>query len=191
MKNKIFIIEGPSGVGKDSIINELIKTVPNLVKAKNYTDRPPRPNEGDGAYFFISSQKFDELVKTGEIFEWEDTRNNGVRYGSSKNEVMGNLEQGKSIIKVVGVKKYDFFKEKFGSSVVGIFLLFDDLNNLKKRLAKRYPGITESELEIRYQNAYEKIKFADKYDFRVINPEGHPEQAVEEIKKIIENETND
>jgi len=74
MKGRIFVIAGPSGVGKDTIMEILIKKLPNLVKAISYTDRLKRADDKLHTYRFISKEEFDEYLKTGEIFEWEYAR---------------------------------------------------------------------------------------------------------------------
>ena len=188
MKSKLFIIDGPSGSGKDYLIDEVIKKQPNLIKAINYTDRKPRPDENKNAYHFVSHDEFDRLIKSGEIFEREITREDGVRYGSSKKEVIENLNQGKNIIKVTGVIRWDYFKSQFQENAVFIFIKPSDINALKERLRNKYPGISENEIEIRFQNAFDKKKLA-KYDFVVENPEGHPEQAINKIIDIISEQT--
>ena len=188
MKSNLFIIDGPSGSGKDYLIDEVVKKQPNLIKAINYTDREPRPDENKNVYHFVSHDEFDRLIKSGEIFEWETTREDGVRYGSSKKEVIENLNKGKNVIKVTGVIRWDYFKSQFQENAVFIFIKPSDMKALKERLRDKYPGISENEIKIRFQNAFDKKKLA-KYDFVVENPEGHPEQAINKIIDIISEQT--
>lgn len=78
--NKIFVISGPSGSGKDTVIDALRQTFPNFAQPISYTDRDKRADDKPYTYHFISKEKFDELVKSGEIFEWEFARDER-RYG--------------------------------------------------------------------------------------------------------------
>lgn len=182
--NKIFVISGSSGVGKDYVVNEVLKLFPDIKKSISYTDRDRRADDKPDAYHFVSKEEFDHLLETGEIFEWEYARDDR-RYGSSKKEVLGKLEQGENQIKIVGPKMFPNFKKIFGKKVIGIYIKYEDIDLMKKRIAETRPDITPKDLEVRYNQAKEDIKFEKYYDYSVINPEGHPEKAVEEIKNII------
>ena len=121
MKGRIFVIAGPSGVGKDTIMEILIKKLPNLVKAISYTDRLKRADDKLHTYRFISKEEFDEYLKTGEIFEWEYARDNINRYGSSKKEFdMLNVDY-------VYLVKYGDYIEKlpFSPGDLGVAKLYD------------------------------------------------------------------
>jgi len=182
--NKIFIISGPSGSGKDTILDAVIKKHPDFFRAISYTDREKRQDDKPDTYHFISSNAFDEFLKSGEIFEWEFARDHR-RYGSSRQEIQDALDQGKNIIKIVGPKSFPNFKNIFGDQVVGIFIKFEDINLLKTRIKKNRPDITHEDLEIRFKQSFADMEFEKYYDYSVINPEGNPQIAISEVENII------
>lgn len=184
MQNKIFVISGSSGVGKDYIINQTLKSFSNFKKAISYTDRDKRADDKPDAYHFISKEEFDKLIKSGEIFEWEFARDKR-RYGSSKIEVIGFLESGENQIKIVGPKMFHNFKNLFGDKVVGIYLDYENIDLMKNRIRSTRPDMTEQDLEVRFNQAKQDIAFKKYYDYIVINPEGHPEIAVSKVEEII------
>ena len=185
MKGRIFVIAGPSGVGKDTIMEILIKKLPNLVKAISYTDRLKRADDKLHTYRFISKEEFDEYLKTGEIFEWEYARDNINRYGSSKKEFDMLLKKGVNIIKIVGPKSFVNFRKIFGDRAIGIFIKYESLDELKPRLKRSRPDINKEEIEKRYCQAVKDMGYEKDYNYSVFNPEGHPESAAERIKQII------
>jgi len=184
---KIFIIAGPSGVGKDTIIDGVKSQIPDLEEAISYTDREKRMDDKPDSYFFVPKDKFDSLIKEGKIIEWEYARDER-RYGSSKKEIGRLLNSGKNLIKVVGPKSLVNFKKLFPGQLVGIFLKYENLDILKDRIRKNRPDITEEDLETRYNQAFEDMKCEKDYDYSVENPEGHPEIAIKKVTEIIEKE---
>jgi len=187
LKGKLFIIAGPSGSGKDTIIDAMCQKIPALKKAISYTDREKRLDDKADSYHFISKEIFDELVKSGEVFEWEYARDER-RYGSSKKEVMGHLAEGHNLIKIVGPKSFKNIKNIFGKQTTGIFIKYEGINLLKERIKKNRPDITERDLEVRFKQAFEDMGYEKDYDYSVINPEDHPEKAIGEVERIIQNE---
>lgn len=185
--SKIFIIAGPSGVGKDTIVEAVLQKFPQLEKTVSYTDREKRLDDKPNSYHFISKEKFDELVEEGEIFEWEYARDER-RYGASKKEITESLERGKNLIKVIGPKSISNLRKIFGNKIVSIFLKFQNLNLLKERIKKNRPDSSNEDIEIRYNQGLKDMEFEKYYDYSVVNPEGHPERAIEEVEKIIQKE---
>ena len=185
--NKIVVISGPSGVGKDTLMEAMILKFPNLQRAISYTDREKRADDKPDSYHFVSKEKFDELLKSGEIFEWEYARDE-KRYGSSQKEIQERLDAGKNIIKVVGPKSVPNFKNIFSDQAIGIFVKFDNIELLKNRIRKNRPDTSEQDIEIRFKQAFEDMKYERFSDYSVVNPEGHPEQAISEVENIIKKE---
>ena len=184
-KGKLFIISGPSGVGKDTIVDMVIKKNPKLRRAVTYTNRKIRPGEKPGRiYKFVSTDEFRELVKKGEISEWAKVH--GHLYGGSIKNISESLEKGENLIFDIDVGGGLRYKEVLPEAAL-IFLKYSSLFHLVERLKKR-PGTTDQEIEERFQNAQKEMKYEKDYDFRVVNPENHPEKAVVEIEKIIEQE---
>jgi guanylate kinase len=185
--NKILVISGPSGSGKDTILEAVCKAHPDFYRAISYTDRDQRQDDKPDTYHFISKEEFDKNLESGEIFEWEYARDQR-RYGSSRQEIQKALDEGKNIIKIVGPKSFTNFKNIFGDKVVGIFIKFENLGLLKTRIKKNRPDITEADLETRFAQAHKDMEFEKYYNYSVINPEGHPEIAIREVENIIDKE---
>jgi len=103
MRGTIYVVSGPSGAGKTSILKEVLKKIPNLTFSVSYTTRPKRPGEIDGEdYFFVSKEKFVELVNSGEFLEWAEVHGN--LYGTSKSFVESKIEKGINIILILMFK---------------------------------------------------------------------------------------
>lgn len=180
--NKIFVISGPSGVGKGTIIEALLK-IPelNLFWAKSYTTRPERESDkSEGHYIFTCEKKFKELEKTGEIFESNYYNNNW--YGSSKSEIDKILAQNKNVLKEVEVNGALVYKKKYPDAI--LIFIKTDLNNIKNRLISRGQN-TEAEISERLKTAQKELVLEKEYDYSILNPQGHPEKGIKKIKGII------
>lgn len=179
--NKIFIISGPSGCGKGTIIEALMKENSDLAWPKNYTTRSERESDKtENHYIFVDEKKFNELKQTDEIFESNFYNDNW--YGSSKSEIDNLIKSGKTVIKEVDVNGGEAYRKTFPDAV--LIFITTSLENIKSRLIGRGQN-TDAEIAERLEIAKQEIAMSKDYDYVVENPEGHPEKAVEEIKKII------
>jgi guanylate kinase len=159
----IIVIEGPSGAGKDSTINELIKQQPKkFEKIISLSTRNMREYEKQGnPYYFVSDAEFDGMVKTGDIFEW--TNIHGTKRGMSEKYIRQILNKNKIALKdcnLIGVRA---LQKKFGEkNVLSIFLLATK-EMTESRLRKR--GDSEKEITHRLAEYDEHIKEAEYYDY--------------------------
>jgi guanylate kinase len=181
-KNKIFIISGPSGSGKGTIVEGVLKTNKNDFNwAKSYTTRKIRESDKtENHYIFVDNEQFKKLEKEGEIIE--SNLYNDSWYGSSKSEIDNALRSGKNILKDVEVNGAIKYKKLFPDSV--LIFVKSNLNDIKNRLIKRGQN-TEKEIEERLGIAKNEISQEDQYHYKVYNPEGHQEKAIKEINGII------
>jgi guanylate kinase len=98
----LFVLSGPSGVGKDAILERLIGKIPNLVKSISVTTRPMRKDEKDGEnYFFVDENKFNEMINRDEFLEW--ARVHSYLYGTPKSFVEENLKKGIDVLLKIDV----------------------------------------------------------------------------------------
>ncbi len=185
--NKIFIISGPSGVGKGTIVEGILKNPElNLYWAKSYTTRPKRISDKiENHYRFCDLEAFKRLKKRGEILE--SNFYNGHWYGSSKSEIDDAIKVGRNVLKEIEVNGAMNYK-KFYPNAVMIFIK-TNLDDIKKRLISRGQNSKE-EIQERLGIAKKELEYEKEYHYSVVNPEGHPEKAVEEVEEIIKKELN-
>jgi len=179
-EKKIIIIEGPSGVGKDTIIDTIIKRYPDqFEKPINATTRKMRPNETQGnPYLFLSEQEFMDLRKTGEIFE--HTIRHGTYRGMRKSSFEGILKSGKIAIRDCDKYGFKALKEIYPDKVVGIFLTCDK-DTIKNRLLNRDEPLESMTARLNdYDNC---IKDAYYYDYVIENVD--IDQTINQILEII------
>ena len=152
----LFIISGPSGTGKGSIIKEMLKiTDPEaLVLSTSMTTRKPREGEVDGvSYFFVSKEDFIKGIEAEDFLEYAEVFGN--YYGTPKSKVMEKLERGIDVILEIDVQGAIAVKEKYSEAVM-IFILPPSHKELRRRLNKR--GTEEKDvIELRLSEAAREI----------------------------------
>lgn len=179
-KGRLFVISGPSGVGKGTITTEVLKRIPSLKKAVTYTTRTPRPGEVAGKdYHFVNRDEFERLKCQGEFLEWAEVYGNF--YGSPKREVERLLPEGFDVVLVLDVQGALSVKEKYPDSVL-VFLKPPSLEELRRRLEDRGTEPPEV-IERRMLKASWEMQQAGKFDHIVVNDE--LDKAVDEIIRII------
>ena len=181
MKGKLFIISGSSGVGKGTVIKELLKRADNLFLSVSSTTRKPREGEVHGKnYYFLSKEEFEEAVKNNEFLEWAEFSTN--KYGTSKKTVEEQLNKGQNVLLEIEVQGAMQVKKKIPEAVL-IFILPPDRDELEKRLRGR--GTESEEAILKRLNTIEfEMKESEKYDYKVVNDT--VERAVGEILTIYE-----
>lgn len=181
-KGRLFIISGPSGVGKGTIIEDVAKNPSNnLYWAKSYTTRLERESDkSEDHYIFIDEKKFKNLEKTGEILE--SNYYNNSWYGSSKSEIDNALGDGKNVLKEIEVNGAMRFKKLLPEAV--LIFIKAPITDIHKRLISRGQN-TDAEIKERLNTCKKELAYEKEYDYCIINPEGHPEEAIEEVEKII------
>jgi len=184
MQKLIFIISGPSGVGEDTIIDELKKKLV-IDKVVTTTTRDMRQNEINGvSYYFINDQEFDKELAEDNFFE-SAVQYNGKKYGVTHKEIQRVLNSQKIGIWKIEYKGVQKAKELLGDKVIAIFISAP-LSSLEQRIRGR-GGMTEEQIKDRMEYTKEWIKHKDIYDFEVKNLDGHLKEAVQEVLEIIKN----
>lgn len=165
-KGTLVLFSGPSGVGKDTVLEVVLNKNKDLQKSVSLTTRAIRENEIDGKdYYFISQSAFDNMVKNNEVLEFAQYGKNF--YGTPKAPIDKWLDEGKTIILKIEVQGAKKIKELYPEAV-GIFIMPPSMEELEKRL--RFRG-TESEDDIqrRLDIAKSEIENSVDYDYLVIN----------------------
>lgn len=181
LNQRIVVIEGPSGAGKDTIIKTLVKKYPDrFAKLVSVATRVMRPNESQGnPYHFVSNEEFDQMVASGDIFEY--TMRHGEKRGMSEKYIQELFTQNKIPLKdcnLIGVKA---LKSRF-QNVVTIFITADK-NEIEQRLHRR--GDALSDIKARMQDYDECMKEAEHFDHVIMND--NLEKTIDKILKIIYN----
>ena len=178
-KGKIIVISGASGVGKSTILKEVMKTRQDLVFSVSATTRPMRPGEADGVnYHFISRESFLDMVRKGEFLEYDEHHDN--LYGTLYSAVKDATEKGHVVLDIEPNGAMNV-RRKYPDAIL-IFIMPPSWEALEARLRGR--GDTpEEQVQTRLTRARWEIDQADKYDYKVVNDE--VETCVAEVLKII------
>lgn len=183
-KGKIILISGPSGVGKKTILDEILNNKNlNIVYSISATTRPKRRNEIHGKdYYFLSRNEFENGINQGDFLEYAEFCGN--YYGTPKQKIFEQLNQGKNVlleIETLGAKNImqQFDKDK----IISVFLIPPSLEILKQRLINRGTETLET-IDKRVQKASDELKYQDMYQNIVVND--NVNQTIKEITKIIE-----
>jgi guanylate kinase len=181
----LVVLSAPSGCGKTSIIERLLKRHPDWVRSVSATTRKPRVDEKDAQdYFFYSKKDFEQKVRDGKMLEHAVIYGN--LYGTPREFVEDQIGQGRIVIMTIDVQGTKQIMESWGkeNSLLSIFILPPSVKVLRERLTGRKtenPGEIEKRIEI----AQDEIKAAKLYDHTVINQ--NLDQAVLEVEEIILN----
>ncbi len=169
MANKeglLILFSGPSGVGKDTVLDVVLKKNKELQKSISLTTRNIRDNETDGKdYYFISVPEFERMIADGEVLEYAQYGSN--LYGTPKGPVDKWLSEGKNVILKIEVQGAENIKKLYPDSV-GIFLLPPSMDVLETRLRSRGTE-DEEDVKKRLEIAQNEIQKSKNYDYFVIN----------------------
>ena len=188
MKGKVIIFSAPSGSGKSTIINYLMQQNLNLAFSISATSRPPRGTEQHGVeYFFLTPEDFRQRIANGEFLEYEEVYKDRF-YGTLKEQVEKQLENGQNVVLDVDVKGGCNIKNYYGNRALSIFIQPPSIETLRQRLNGRGTDSPEV-IEDRIARAEYELGFADKFDTIVVND--NLEQAQQEALQIFKKFLND
>jgi guanylate kinase len=180
---KVFVITGPSGVGKGTLIRSLFDRIPALELSVSATTRPPRPGEQHGAhYHFLTREEFDRHVAAGDFVEWAEY--SGNRYGTLRSELDGRLEDGIPVVLEIEVQGARQVREKMPEAVQ-VFIAPPSRETLRTRLVGRGTD-TPEQVKRRLETADAELAAQPEFKHVVVND--RLEDAVDELVGIVEGE---
>jgi guanylate kinase len=179
-KGTLYVISGPSGVGKGTICKELLKRNPSLSLSISATTRPMRDEDTEGVtYFFKTKEEFKAMIDNNQLLEWATY--NGNYYGTPVEPVNKALEEGKDIILEIEVCGAINVRSLMPDAML-IFIDAPSFEELERRLIGRGSETPES-IKSRIDRAREELKLKDNYDRIVVNND--LQTAILEIENII------
>ncbi|HKH40518.1 MAG TPA: guanylate kinase [Solirubrobacterales bacterium] len=180
---KVFVITGPSGVGKGTLIERLLERIPELDLSISATTRGPRPGEVDGRdYHFLDQGEFDRRVAAGDFLE--QATYSGNRYGTLREEVERRLAEGRSVVLEIEVQGARQVRDAMPQAVQ-IFIAPPSPEVLRERLEGRGTDSTEA-IEERLRTAETELTARDEFPHVVVNDE--VQKAASELEALVRDE---
>jgi guanylate kinase len=162
----LFVVSSPSGGGKGTLIQRVLKRVPNLSYSVSFTTRAPRNGEENGReYFFVTREEFDRMVAANEFLEWAHVHSK--LYGTARQQVEREISEGRDIILEVDVQGAASVRSLLADSV-SIFILPPSFEVLKQRLRARGTD-SQEELDLRLRNAPTELKDYLAFQYVILN----------------------
>jgi guanylate kinase len=180
---KVFVITGPSGVGKGTLIRALLDRIPALELSVSATTRPPRPGEQHGThYHFLPRDEFDRRVAAGEFVEWAEY--SGNRYGTLRSELDRRIDDGIPVVLEIEVQGARQVREKMPEAVQ-VFIAPPSRETLRTRLVGRGTD-TPEQVQRRLETADAELAAQPEFMHVVVND--RLEDAVDALVAIVEGE---
>jgi len=178
---RLIIISAPSGAGKTTLCDLLLKEFPRIKQSISTTTRPRRPHEQNGVhYFFISQTEFETKRTQGEFAEWAEVHGN--LYGTSTKTIETILYAGNHVLFAIDVQGALNLKKLYDKRALLIFIHPPSMEELQKRLIQR-KGDSPEAIENRLKNAYSEVAWSQKFDYQIIND--NLETAYQQLRQII------
>ena len=166
MSGLLFVVTAPSGAGKSSLIEALLKDDPRLRLSVSYTTRPPRPAEANGReYHFVDDARFVAMLERGEFLESAVVH--GYRYGTSQAVIRDSLARGEDLVLEIDWQGAQQVRRLY-PNCVGIFILPPSVAELERRMRLRGQD-SDAVIRRRLASAEEEISHAPEFNYAIIN----------------------
>jgi guanylate kinase len=183
MKGLLFVITAPSGAGKSSLIEALLKDDPLLKLSISYTTRAPRPGEQNGReYHFVDDKTFLAMLERGEFFE--SAQVHGNRYGTAQSVIREALARGQDLVLEIDWQGAQQVRRLLPEAV-GVFILPPSVTELERRMRARGQD-SEAVIRRRLASAEEEISHSAEFNYVIINKDF--EIAKQDLQAIIRTE---
>ena len=183
MSGRLFIVSAPSGTGKTTLVERLVRDMQGISMSRSYTSRAPRPGEADGVdYNFISRDRFEAMIANGDLLEHAEVFGNW--YGTGAAETARALAGGDDVVLVIDVQGARKVRNA-SFEHVGIFVLPPSFEVLEDRLRRRSKD-SEVQIQRRLAVAQQEVAAVAEYDYVVINDD--VDSAVARLRAIVEAE---
>jgi guanylate kinase len=179
MSGLLFVITAPSGAGKSSLIDAILKDDPRLKLSVSYTTRAPRPGEANGReYHFVDDPAFIAMLERGEFLESAEVH--GYRYGTSQAVIRDALARGEDLVLEIDWQGAQQVRRLL--PCIGVFILPPSVAELERRMRARGQD-ADAVIRRRLASAEEEISHAPEFDYRIINKEF--DEAKKDLQAII------
>lgn len=184
-KGYLFVVTGPSGAGKDSVIHRAKEKGLECGSVVTTTSRPMRPGEAEGSpYYFVAREEFERKVSNGEMIEWAEVYGN--LYGSTRDEIERARKKHDCVVIKVDPQGARTFKEMIPDAVT-IFIQPPSFEYLEKRLVNRASDSSEV-IQKRLDTARTELQNLQQWDHLILNDEGKLDKAADEFIALIHSE---
>ena len=181
MRGRLIVVSGPSGAGKDTLIQAALEAIPELALIASATTREPREGEVDGRdHVFLSRDEFERWIEEDRLLEWAEY--SGNLYGTPKHSVEELLDRGRSVILRIELQGARQIKERRPDASM-VFVRAPSLEETRRRLESRATETSES-VESRMATAIKEVAARDEFDYEVVNADR--EQARKDMVAILE-----
>ncbi|MBI2222057.1 MAG: guanylate kinase [Acidobacteria bacterium] len=176
----LFVVSAPSGTGKTTLVEQLVRLVPNLRMSRSYTSRPARPGECDGVdYNFVTRPRFEALIAGNEFLEWANVFGN--LYGTRRADTEALLAAGQDVVLVIDVQGARQVRT-CGPPTISVFVLPPSYDALEQRLRGRCKD-PEDAIRRRLATARDEVAAFAEYDYVVVNDQF--DACVDRLRSIV------